>query len=222
MWRHRVQHGLATAVPLQQRQETAMRRTVDYYFATQSPWTYLGHERFATLLRETGAGVRVLPMDLGKVFPVSGGLPLQKRAPQRQAYRLVELRRFSEALGVPLNPEPRFFPVAGDSAARLITAVALHDGEEAAMRLTGAVTTAVWAQERDIASLDVLAALLAENGLSAARLDASQQADVQARYDAQTQAAMDAGVFGAPSYVIDGELFWGQDRLDFVARKLRA
>lgn len=199
-----------------------MRRTVDYYFATQSPWAYLGHERFAALLRETGADVRVRPMDLGKIFPVSGGLPLQKRAPQRQAYRLVELRRFSEALGVPLNPEPRFFPVAGDPAARLITAVALHDGEDAAMRLTGAVTTAVWAQERDIASLDVLAALLAENGLSAARLDASQQADVQARYDAQTQAAMDAGVFGAPSYVIDGELFWGQDRLDFVARKLRA
>ncbi len=199
-----------------------MRRTVDYYFATQSPWAYLGHERFAALLRETGAGVRVRPMDLGKIFPVSGGLPLQKRAPQRQAYRLVELRRFSEALGVPLNPEPRFFPVAGDPAARLITAVAQHDGEEAAMRLTGAVTTAVWAQERDIASLDVLAALLAENGLSAARLDASQQADVQARYDAQTQAAMDAGVFGAPSYVMDGELFWGQDRLDFVARKLRA
>jgi 2-hydroxychromene-2-carboxylate isomerase len=222
MWRHRVQHGLAIAVPLQQRQETAMRHTVDYYFAPQSPWTYLGHERFAALLRETGASVRVLPMDLGKIFPVSGGLPLQKRAPQRQAYRLVELRRFSEALGVPLHPEPKFFPVAGDPAARLITAVAQRDGADAAMRMTGAVTTAVWAQERDIASLEVLAALLAENGVNAARLEESQQADVQARYDEQTQAAMDAGVFGAPSYVIDGELFWGQDRLDFVARKLRA
>ena len=198
-----------------------MRHTVDYFFAPQSPWTYLGHERFAALVRETGATVRVLPMDLGKIFPISGGLPLPKRAPQRQAYRLLELRRYSEALGVPLNPEPRFFPVAGDPAARLITAVALHDGSDAAMKLTGAVTAAVWAQERDIGSMDVLAELLAECGLDAARLAQAQLPDVQARYDEQTQAAIDASVFGAPSYVIGGELFWGQDRLDFVARKLR-
>jgi 2-hydroxychromene-2-carboxylate isomerase len=199
-----------------------MRHTVDYYIAPQSPWTYLGHERFASLVRESGATVRVLPMDLGKIFPLSGGLPLPKRAPQRQAYRLLELRRFSEALAVPLNPEPRFFPVAGDPAARLITAVSMHDGADAAMMLTGAVTTAVWAQERDIASLDVLAELLTECGLNPERLAQSQLPDVQARYDEQTQSAIDASVFGAPSYVIDGELFWGQDRLDFVARKLRA
>lgn len=199
-----------------------MRRTVDYYFVPQSPWTYLGHERFAALLRETGTAVRVLPMDLGKIFPLSGGLPLQKRAPQRQAYRLLELRRFSEALNMPLHPEPRFFPVAGDPAARLITAVALHDGDEAAMRLTGAVLAAVWAQQRDIADEATLAALLFEGGLDAARLGQSRQPEVQARYDDNTQAAIDLSVFGAPSYVIDGELFWGQDRLDFVARRLRA
>lgn len=199
-----------------------MRRTVDYYFVPQSPWAYLGHERFAALLRDTGAAVRVLPMDLGKIFPLSGGLPLQKRAPQRQAYRLLELRRFSEALDIPIHPEPRFFPVAGDPAARLITAVALHDGDEAAMRLTGAVLAAVWAQQRDIADDTTLAALLAESGLDAARLGQSRQPEVQARYDGQTQAAIELNVFGAPSYVIDGELFWGQDRLDFVARQLRA
>lgn len=199
-----------------------MGRTVDYYFVPQSPWTYLGHERFAALLRETGTAVRVLPMDLGRIFPISGGLPLQKRAPQRQAYRLLELRRFSEALSVPIHPEPRFFPVAGDPAALLITAVTLHDGDEAAMRLTGAVLTAVWAQERDIAAPPVLAELLAESGLAGERLAQSEAPDVRARYDAQTQAAIDLNVFGAPSYVIDGELFWGQDRLDFVARRLRA
>lgn len=199
-----------------------MRRTVDYYFVPQSPWTYLGHERFAALLRDTGTAVRVRPMDLGKIFPLSGGLPLQKRAPQRQAYRLLELRRFSEALGIPIHPEPRFFPVAGDPAARLITAVVQHDGDEAAMRLTGAVLAAVWAQERDIADDGTLAALLAETGLDATRLAQSRQPEVQTRYDENTQAAIDLQVFGAPTYVIDGEPFWGQDRLDFVARRLRA
>lgn len=197
-----------------------MPHSVDYYFAPQSPWTYLGHARFVAMAREAGATVRVLPADLGAVFAVSGGLPLGKRAPQRQAYRLVELARFSRHLGVPMNVQPQYFPVAADDAARLIIAVELHDGADAALAISGAVFRAVWAEQRNIADAAVLAALLAENGLPAERLAQSQGADVQARYAANTQAAIDAGVFGAPSYVIDGEIFWGQDRLDFVQRQL--
>jgi len=160
-------------------------------------------------------------MDLGgKVFPVSGGLPLGQRAPQRQAYRLVELARFRDALGLPLNLKPKYFPVSGDDAARLIIAVERADGAAAALRLTGAVLSAVWAHERNIADAATLAALLAECGLPAARLEASRTPEVQAAYDANTQRAIDAGVFGSPSYVIDGEIFWGQDRLDFVERRL--
>ena len=199
-----------------------MSTTVDYYFTPQSPWTYLGHERFAQIARAAGARVRVLPMDLGgKVFPVSGGLPLGQRAPQRQAYRLLELQRYSDYLQVPLNLKPKYFPVSGDDAARLIIAVDLHDGPDAALQISGAIFTAVWAQERHIADEKVLAELLAECGLSAERLEQSYSQAVQERYEANTQQAIDAGVFGAPSYVIDGELFWGQDRLDFVARKLK-
>lgn len=197
-----------------------MPPTIDYFLAPQSPWTYLGHDRFVRIAREAGATVRVRPVDLGRIFPLSGGLPLARRAPQRQAYRLVELRRFSQHLGLALNLHPRFFPVSGDPAARLIVAVDQQDGNEAALHVAGAVLAAVWAQERDIASDDVLRELLLECGLPAARLDASKAADVQQRYEAHTQAAIDANVFGSPSYVIDGELFWGQDRLEFVQRKL--
>ena len=134
-----------------------MRRTVDYYFAPQSPWMYLGHARFTDIVRRTGAAVNVRPVDYGQIFAVSGGLPLPKRAPQRQAYRLVELRRFSEALGIPLNPQPRHFPVAGDPAGLLITTVADLDGADAAMRLTAAVARAIWAEERDAADETTLA-----------------------------------------------------------------
>ena len=197
-----------------------MRRTVDYYFAPQSPWMYLGHARFTDIAQRAGAEVRVRPVDYGQIFAVSGGLPLPKRAPQRQAYRLVELRRFSEALGIPLNPEPRHFPVAGDPAGLLITAVADQDGADAAMRLTGAVGRAIWMQERNVADDNVLTELIEENGLDASRLGQSKQADVKVRYDENTRLAIDAGVFGAPSYVIEGEIFWGQDRLDFVERRL--
>lgn len=195
-------------------------RTIDYFLAPQSPWTYLGHARFVALAQAAGAHVRVRPMDLGQVFPVSGGLPLPKRAPQRQAYRLVELERFSKWLGLPLNLQPTFFPVAGDPASRLIVAVDQADGADAALRLSGAVLAAVWAQNRDIASPDCLAQLLAECGLDAARLQAAQTPEVAAACQAHTQAAIDGGVFGSPSYVLDGEIFWGQDRLDFLQRAL--
>ncbi|HEY8708686.1 MAG TPA: 2-hydroxychromene-2-carboxylate isomerase [Burkholderiaceae bacterium] len=198
-----------------------MSTVVDYYLAPQSPWTYLGHERFAAIARTAAARIDVRPVDLGgKVFPVSGGLPLAQRAPQRQAYRLVELKRFSEHLGVPLNLQPKYFPVASDDAARLIVAVDLSEGSDAAMALTGALLRAVWVEERNIADPRELASMLAALKLPAKRLDDAHSAAVQARYDADTRRAVDAGVFGAPSYVVGGELFWGQDRLDFVQQRL--
>jgi carboxymethylenebutenolidase len=198
-----------------------MPTTIDYYLAPQSPWTFLGHDRLAALARDAGAVVRVRPADFGRVFAVSGGLPLPQRAPQRQAYRLVELRRWSEHLGIALNLHPRHFPVAGDPAARLIVAVGAHDGDAAAMALAGAVLRACWQQERDIADAATLAALLAETGPPQDRLQDAAAPAVQAAYELNTRAAIDAGVFGAPSLVIDGEVFWGQDRLDFVERRLR-
>ena len=197
-----------------------MLSTIDYYFTPQSPWTYLGHARFTQMANAAQATVRILPVDFGQIFPASGGLPLGKRAPQRQAYRLVELARFRDALGLPMNIQPKFFPVAGDDAARLITAVDLLDGTPAAMRLSASVFAAVWENELDIASADTLAALLAQCGLGADRLEHSRSAQVQQAYQANTEAALAAGVFGAPSYVVAGEIFWGQDRLDFLHRRL--
>ena len=201
---------------------TEAPRCVDYFFATMSPWAYLGHARFVRIAREAGATVRVRPMDLGQVFPVSGGLPLPKRAPQRQAYRLVELRRFADWLGLPINLQPAFFPVKGDASSQLIVAVDQHDGSDAALALTGAILSACWAQERDIANPDTLADLLQECGLPAQRLAQSQTPAVAAACQAHTQAAIDGGVFGAPTYVLDGEMFWGQDRLDFLQHQLGA
>ena len=198
-----------------------MKRTVDYYFAPQSPWTYLGHSRLGEILRQRGAQVRVLPMDMGgKVFPISGGLPVGQRAPQRQAYRLLELQRFSQYLSAPLNLKPKFFPVAGDDASRLIIAVDQLQGAEAAMAITGAVLAACWSQERNIADPKVLAELVSEQRLDPACLDKANSQAVQVAYEQYTEQAIAAGVFGAPSYVVEGEIFWGQDRLDFLDRRL--
>ena len=198
-----------------------MAHTIDYYLAPQSPWTYLGHGRLVQMAAEAGATVRVKPADIGQVFAVSGGLPLAKRPAQRQAYRLVELARWRDFLGLPLNVQPRFFPVPGDDAAKLIIAVDLADGSAAALKIAGALMAAVWVQERDIADAATRATLLAECGLSAGRADDARSPDVQAVYDRNTQDAMAAQVFGVPSYVVGGELFWGQDRLDFLQRRLK-
>jgi 2-hydroxychromene-2-carboxylate isomerase len=197
-----------------------MASTIDYYFATVSPYMYLGHDRFVAIARKHVAAIRVKPINLGEVFLVSGGLPLSKRAPQRQAYRLVELQRWSQFLGKPMHVQPKYFPVNGDLAAYWILAT-LELGTEQALALTGAVGRAVWEQERNIADAGTMEVIAGECGLPVASLAARAKApDIAAKYLALTQEAIGAGVFGAPTWVVDGELFWGQDRLDFLDRKL--
>ena len=91
-------------------------KIVDYYFTPSSPWAYLGHDRFLRIAAQTGASVQPRPVDYGKIFPVSGGVPLKQRATQRQAYRFSELKRWRAQLALPLTLEPRFFPVDANPA----------------------------------------------------------------------------------------------------------
>ena len=197
-----------------------MPKTIVYFTTPLSPWTYLGHDRFVALAARHGASVRVLPMDLGKVFPVSGGLPLAKRAPQRQSYRLTELARWRDYLGLPLNLQPKFGATPADVALRSIVA-AKESGEADALALAGGLLRARWAEERDIADAATLAAIVRACGLDPERIATrAHSPEVQAAFDASTQEAIDRQVFGAPTYVYRDTLYWGQDRLDFLDRAL--
>jgi 2-hydroxychromene-2-carboxylate isomerase len=197
-----------------------MPKIVDYYFTPVSPYTYLGHDRLVAIAGRHGATIDVKPVDLGKVFAVSGGLPLKQRAPQRQAYRLLELERWPKYLGIPLNKQPRFFPVSGDLASKWIVAASNRSMADA-LKLTGAILRAVWSEERDIADAKTLAMLARDQALDADALAASAATpDIGSRYEALTQEAIERQVFGAPTYVYRDELFWGQDRLDFLDREL--
>ena len=197
-----------------------MSKQVDYYFTPMSPFVYLGHARFVKLAQRHRATIAVKPINLGQVFPVSGGLPLAKRAPQRQAYRLVEIKRWSSYLQIPMNPNPRFFPVAGDLAPRWILA-ALEQDVDLALNLIGALGRAVWSEDRDIGDAATLSEIARGLGGDDAALDERANApDTGVHYAVLTQEAIDRGVFGAPTYVYGGELFWGQDRLDFLDRAL--
>ncbi len=200
-----------------------MAQHIDYYASLNSPWTHLGAARIEALAANHDASLRIWPVDFGAIFPASGGLPLPKRAPQRQAYRLMELRRWRDFLGVPINVEPKFFPASEALTGPCVIALRETQGDAPAIKLAHRVLRAVWQDELNPGDPATLARLITEIGLDA---NAVMQLGAEPRWTerrtADTQAALDRGVFGAPSYVIGDEIFWGQDRLDFVGRKLAA
>jgi 2-hydroxychromene-2-carboxylate isomerase len=194
---------------------------IDYYASLNSPWTHLGAARIEALAAEHGAALRIFPVDFGPIFAASGGLPLPKRAPQRQAYRMQELARWRDHLGVPITLQPRHFPAKEQLAACCTVALRETVGDAAALRFAHRVLKALWEEERDTGDPAALAALLAECGQDAeAVLRVGAEPRWAERRGADTRAALDRGVFGAPSYVIGDDIFWGQDRLEFVARRL--
>jgi len=192
---------------------------LSYYFTMASPWTWLGHDEAMALCRQHGVAVDILPVDLAEVFSISGGLPLPQRAPQRRAYRLVELQRWRARRGADLNLHPKHFPAPADKA-NCMAVAAVMGGLDAAA-LARALMRGVWAEDRNIGDDGDLRAIADAAGFDGAALLAEAgDAAVQDRYRAQTEQAKAAGVFGAPTYVWRGEPFWGQDRLDFLARAL--
>ncbi|HEX9451032.1 MAG TPA: 2-hydroxychromene-2-carboxylate isomerase [Burkholderiales bacterium] len=195
-----------------------MAKTIDYYFSPVSPWTYLGHERFREIARKQGATIAVKPVDYGRIFPVSGGLPVAKRPPERQAYRLIELERWRKHLGVPMNVQPKFFPY--DARLAALVTIAANDADKA-MKLAGAFLRGCWAEEKNMADEAEVAAVIRAAGLdSNTLLKQANAPETAARFDAFTDEAIARQVFGAPTYVYKEELFWGQDRLEFLDRAL--
>ena len=198
-----------------------MSRTVDHYCFLISPWTYLASARLDALARRTGATVNTKPIDPMRTFAEMGGQPPAKRHPSRQRHRLAELERWSRHLGVAMNLEPAHFPADQGLAARAVYALGGADGSAPARALADAVLRAVWAEERDIADEATLRALvdgIGEDGT--ATLERARTEAMGELYRRTTDEAHGRDVFGAPTYVVDGELFWGQDRLDFLERRL--
>ncbi|WP_208539138.1 2-hydroxychromene-2-carboxylate isomerase [Algihabitans albus] len=195
-------------------------RRLDYYLSLRSPWAFLGSHRLEQIAQRHRIKIAVKPVDFGVVFPASGGLPLPKRAPQRLAYRMMELKRWSAHLGVAMVFEPSCLPAPEGLAARFVIAAEATGGDP--LQLAHAVLAAIWQQERNIAEVGTLEAIAAETGHNSGALAAKAfDPETQFRYEALTQEALERGVFGAPSYVLEnGEIFWGQDRLEFLERAL--
>ena len=196
-----------------------MQNVIEYFFALNSPWSYMGSAKLAAIAARHGAPIAVRPIKLGAIFAETGGIPLAKRSQERQAYRLLELQRWSRYLEMPLILEPNHFPVDETAAAHLV--IAAESAGFNALGLAAAIGGALWHRNQDISDWAVLDETALELGIDAEDLRRRfSEEELSAMHDANTRAALDKGVFGAPSYVLQGELFWGQDRLEFLDQKL--
>ena len=190
-----------------------MIQQIDYYFSMVSPWAYMGHAPFMDIVKRYGLTVRHKPVPLGKVFAETGGLPLGKRAPARQRYRIFELQRWREKRGLNFHLRPKNWPFDGTLADCFVIAAvdAGHDPDKFLRR----AFAAVWEDEVTLADEATLARIGNEVGLPADKLVEAAKSDAtKAKYEQNYQDAVAADAFGSPCYVRDGESFWGQDRLD--------
>ncbi|WP_382323444.1 2-hydroxychromene-2-carboxylate isomerase [Hydrogenophaga sp. UC242_50] len=198
-------------------------KTVTFYFSVLSPWVYLGGPRFHAIVRDTGATVVYRPIDLLHVFRATGGTPLAALSPARQAFRARERERWSAWLNMPISARPAHHPVDESLAAQLLIVAQEAHGNAVVWPLAQRMLAGVWVHDLDIADPATLARMARDEGLDAQALLARAAApEARSCFEAHTAQALAAGVFGVPSFVIDGDLHFGQDRLDFVERALRA
>lgn len=188
---------------------------IDYYFWMNSDWAYLGADRLDALAQRQGVEIRHKPVNLPEVYARTGGVLLGQRSPERQQYRITELARWCRKLDIHVNPLPRYMCPNADLASGIV--IAADAQGLPVLELYKAILRAQWCEERDISSEATLREILAAQGFDGdAMLARARSAETQEIYRRNTDEAVAAGVFGSPSYVFDGELFWGQDRLHML------
>ena len=201
-------------------------RTIEYYFALASPWSYLGNDRLRAIAAAHDAVIDPVIVDYDRMFAAAGTIPLPKRPALRKAYRLVELRRWSAWRGVALVAEPRHYrgevEEPDERLAALMVTAARAAGEDA-LALAHAISRALWAEERFPFVRTELLSIAEENGFDGPSLLAAAEEPESARlYERQTDQAIARGVFGMPFYIFRDEPFWGQDRLEMLQAVLAA
>jgi 2-hydroxychromene-2-carboxylate isomerase len=200
------------------------RPVIEYYFSFLSLWTYMGSQRLRELAKQHDAQIAYKPIDLMRLFSVSGGVAVRQRPIQRQAYRLLEMERWRRLRGLPVVRHPRFYP-ADPSLAHRVLLAAVEEQQQQQQQDSEAVhdfalrgSAAVWAREMDIGDDATVVALADEAGLDGRHLvdRAKKDAILGSREAALTEEVISKKFFGAPVYVYKDEPFWGQDRLEML------
>ena len=186
-----------------------------------SPWTFLGHNKIIKISKDNGCDLEMLPVNFGEIFPVSGGLPVHKRPLQRQTYRLQELKRWSEYLKINLNPQPEYFPSRSLLPTNVIISLKILNFNNI-FEIANTIMEGLWVKQMDIDDPTNLKKILLRYYKTAEEILEFAQSDVvKKELKKYTEDAIKLSVFGAPTYIIDDQVFWGQDRLDFVERYIK-
>ena len=191
---------------------------VYYYYTLMSPWAYLGSERFYLLKNKYDFNIIHCPLDHTTLFSLSGGLPLSKRAEQRKVYRLMELKRWKEILNLPIKIEPKNFPPS-DIIIPSCMILTLNE-EEDQNKLTHKLLEAIWVEDKDIGNHKILEKICIECNLDFQNL-IKKQKNMLEKFKNMAPLAAKNNIFGSPTYVINDEIFWGQDRLELFERTLK-
>ena len=186
-----------------------------------SPWTFLGHKKVNEISKQNNCELDIMPVNYGEIFPVSGGLPVHKRPLQRQKYRLQELKRWSEFLKIKLNPEPKHFPSRSLLPSKVIISVKILNFENV-NDIAYAIMEGLWIKEMNIDDPKNLKKILTRFIKTADEvIDFSESKQVEKEMNEYTKEAINLAVFGAPTYILDDQIYWGQDRLDFLERHIK-
>ncbi len=188
---------------------------IDYYFVGISPYAYLGHRAFVDMAERHGATVNFKPVSLKRLWAQSGAVPLAERPAVRRRYRFLELQRHREARGLPLNLKPKHFPV--DASLAELSVIALTEKGLDPTDYMERVFKGVWADESDVSDRATISGYLTDCGFDAeAILERAATDEVAAIRDRYSREAVAADAVGVPAYVLNGEVFWGQDRIDLL------
>ena len=195
-----------------------MANPIDFYFDFSSPYGYFASEKIEDIAAKHGRAVTWRPILLGAVFKITGGQPLPT-IPMKGSYAAHDLARSARLLKLPFKLPSRF-PIAATAPARAFYWIGDRD-PALAKTLARALYRAYFAEDRDISNPEVTGNVAAKLGVDKADLtQALNDAAVKERLKIEVDAAIERGVFGSPYVVVDGEPFWGSDRLDQVDRWL--
>ena len=187
--------------------------TISYYFSVLSPFTYFAGDRLERIAARNRVAIDYLPMDIMGLFGKTGGLPPKDRHISRQNYRMQEIQRIAEHSGMPVNLKPKFWPTDPKPASFTIINAPNEQGDKG--QLVRNYLTACWAEDRDIADPSVVQDCLKAAGFDPEIAD-TDNTEAMEIFEKNTLRAEEDHVFGSPTYVIEGQVFWGQDRLDYL------
>ena len=196
-----------------------MTNIIDYYFATPSPWAYLATPRIIELKNKYDLKINSKPSDLMEIFAVHGVAAVKDRPQPVQLNRLTELKRWSKFLNMPMTIQPKFFPVDPSLSHRTI--ILAQKNNINVENLIFSFQKAVWADEKDISDENTIIEICKSNDFNSSSIIEDANSDeIISEYKKNTEEALSKNVWGSPTFIYNDELFWGQDRIEFLERAI--